>query len=124
MLSSRRFYSTGKVNQFFQMLLFQPQQFDLLVQRFPPVKRGALDDLPDLLQGKLQFPEQQDLLQGFQRRFVIQPVARPGVFRRGQKPDLVLIPQGAYAHACQPAHFMHRHHGVSPPRSWYVHDKA
>ena len=52
----------------------------LLVDRFFPVKVRAFDDLPDLLQREFQFPEQKDLLQGFQGCIVIQPVARLGIF--------------------------------------------
>ena len=66
------------------MLLPQPKQLDLLFERPVPIEAGALDDPLDLLQGKLQFPEQENLLQGFQRRVVIQPVTRFGVLRSPQ----------------------------------------
>ena len=73
------------------MFLSHFQQGDLLVQRFPPVKGGALDDPLNVLQRELQFPEQQDLLQGFQCRIVIQPVTRFRIGRRPQQADPVAV---------------------------------
>ena len=100
------------------MLLLQLQQRDLLIQRFLPVKGRALNDPLNVLQREFQFPEQEDLLQGLQGRIVIQPVARIGILRRMQKADPVILLQGAYTHARQPAHLMNRYHGSCLPRSW------
>ena len=97
------------------MLFFQFQEPDLLIKSLAPVKPGAADDLPDILQGKFQLPEQKDLLQGLQIRFVIQAV--PGLRMPGRmKPsDPVVLLQGADTHACKPAHFLYSHHHGCPP---------
>ena len=99
------------------MLLLQLQQFNLLVQCLLPVKGRIVDDPPDVLQRELQFPEQENLLQGFQGRIVIQPLARIRIFRRRQQTNPVIVLQGAYTHACQPADLMNRHHGACLPSS-------
>ena len=93
------------------MLLFQSQQRDLLFQRHFPVKGGIFQDSLNIFQRKLQFPEQQDLLQTFQRCIVIQAVAAVGMPGSGQQADLVIIVQRAYTHAGQLADFVYGHHG-------------
>ena len=93
------------------MLLFQPEQADLLVQRLLPVKGGTADDVPDLPKGEFQLPEKQDALQAFQGRIVIQPVACLRDLRGTQKPDPVIVVEGAYTHPRQSADLMDRHHG-------------
>ena len=95
------------------MLLLQREQGNLLFERLALVEIRAFDDPPDVLQGKFQLAEQQDLLQLFQGRVVIQPVTGRCVLRGMQKADFVIILQGAYAHACQPAHLMDGSHGGS-----------
>ena len=77
------------------MLFFQFQEPDLLIKRFAPVKPGAADDLPDILQGKFQLPEQKDLLQDLQIRFVIQAVPGLRMPGRMKQSDPVVILQGA-----------------------------
>ena len=64
------------------MFLLQPEELDLLIKRLPSVKVRTADDLFDVLQGEFQFPEEQDLLQGLQRRIVIQPVPCLRIVRR------------------------------------------
>ncbi len=104
--------ATGQGDQAVQAFLFQLEQPDLLIQRFPAVKGRTLDDPLNVFQGEFQFPEQEDLLKDLQGRIVIQPVACLRVFRRMQETDPVVILQGAYTHACQPAYLMHRHHSA------------
>ena len=107
--------STCKCNQVFQMLLFQLQKLDLLIQCFSAVKGRVLNNLSDFTKGKLQLTEQKNLLQGFQCCIVIQSVACIRVPGRVQKTDPVVILQRAYTHACQLAYLMNRHHGASLP---------
>ena len=96
------------------MFLFHLQELDLLAKRLAPVKIGTADDLFDIFQRKLQFPEEQDLLQFFQTFAVIQAIACCRNFRRMQKSYPVIILQGAYTHPCHPAYFADSHHSSVP----------
>ena len=116
-LFSFQFYVPRQFNQRFQMLLLHGQQGNLLLQSLVSVKGRAVQNISDLFQRKLQLTKQQNLLQLLQRCIVIQPVSGLGICRRMQQPDVVIILQGAYAHTCPSAHFVHCHHVAFPP-SW------
>ena len=105
--------SFRKGDEILDMLSLQLQQFDLLLQRLFSVEGGIRQDPLNVFQRKFQFPEQQDLLQMFQRCIVIQAVARFGVPVWVQQADFIVILQGAYTHAGQAAYFTYGHHGFS-----------
>ena len=111
----------GKVDQPAQALLLQFQQPDLLFQRRGLVKLRVIHDPLDLLQGKRQFPEQQNALQSCQRRIVIQPVARLRYRRGPQQPDGVIVVQRAHADPGDLTDFVYRFHGVSLPYDSTIH---
>ena len=69
---------TGKGEQISQASVLQFQQMDLLLQCLGRIKGRTVQDGLDLLQRKLQFPKQQNLLQAFQSGIVLQPIARGG----------------------------------------------
>ena len=103
-----------KGDEILDMLSLQLQQFDLLLQRLFSVEGGIRQDPLNVFQRKFQFPEQQDLLQTFQRCIVIQAVAAVGMPGGGQQADLVVIVQRAYTHTGQAADFVYGHHGGTP----------
>src|SRR5215469_16901010 len=59
----------------------------------------------DLVQAELKLPVEQDLLEPAQVVRGIQPVAGWAAAARDQKPDLVIVVQGAHRHVRQPSYF-------------------
>ena len=92
------------------MLLLQLQQPYLLIESFVPVEGGAVQYGPDVLQGELQLPKEQDALQARQGPLVVEPVPCLSHFSGLQQPQLVVVVQGPDADAGELAHLMDRHH--------------
>ncbi|MPN14741.1 hypothetical protein SDC9_162070 [bioreactor metagenome] len=80
-------------DQFVQPVAAQAKQFLLPLQRLHFVVVRAVENLLHLFQRHLQFFKKQNLLQGFQCRVIIQPVARRRGLGRAQQPNLVIIMQ-------------------------------
>ena len=97
-------------NQFLQSFLLQLQQLCLLCQYFLPVKVRAVQDRPDVPKRKLQFPEQQDLLQPLQCCLVVQAVTRLGAACGRQQTDPVVVLQRPDGNAGQLADLVDGHH--------------
>ena len=72
---------TGVVDEPVQMLPPQLQKADLVVQGGHGVEIWCLQQVPDLLQGKLKLPEQKDRLKPSQGGIVIEPVSGFGHLR-------------------------------------------
>ena len=90
------------------MFLFHFQKADLLHKRLFSVEIRCRKDLFYVLQRKLQFPVQKDLLQSGKRIVIVEPVAGPRMFCRLKKPDGIVVLQRPYTHAGQPADFVYR----------------
>ena len=90
------------------MFFLHLQQLYLLIQRLIPVKTAAVYDFADILQRKLQLPEEQNLLQPLQLLFALKPVPCFRHFRRLQQTNLVIMVQSAYAHSAHAAHLADR----------------
>ena len=92
------------------MLPLQFQKVDLVIQSGLPVKAGGIQNPPNLLQRELKLSKQQNALEPFQGRIVIQPVAclrHPGGL---QQTDGIIVVQRAHTDTGHLTHLFYCFH--------------
>ena len=110
---SNQFDSVSQMDQCLQMVRFGLQQFHLLLQNPVPVEVRGIQNPLNVFQGKLQFPEQKDQVQPFQRSVVIEPIAGFGYFCGFQQPDGIVVVQCPDTDMSQLRNFVYGFHGIS-----------
>ncbi|MPM61743.1 hypothetical protein SDC9_108603 [bioreactor metagenome] len=83
-----------------------------------PVKIGAVQQLPDRLEGEAAGAEQQNLLQAIHLALPVHPVIVVGVTRGAQQLDAVIMVQCAHTHPADLRQFVDVH-ARSPPFQGY-----
>ena len=71
------------------------------------IEIGFVEDGLDVRQRKIEFAEEQDLLQPQQIGFTVQAIARRGSGRRFQQPDVVVVVQRPDADPGQSSQLLH-----------------
>jgi hypothetical protein len=89
----------------------------MILQRRLPVEDRIGKNFPNVTEGKIQFPEEKNLLQSFQIRMAIVPVSGLRHLTGLQKTDLIVIMESSDRYSGQICNFAYLHGKFQPFRS-------
>ncbi len=90
-----------------QPIGFLLQQLLVIMQSLHLIEPGFVEDGLNVRQRKIEFAEEQDLLQPQQIGLTVQAIARRGSGRRFQQPDVVVVVQRPDADPGQSGQLLH-----------------
>ena len=101
-------------DQGIQAVAFELYKFALFYECVQFIKLRVSHNGFNFLQREVQFFEKKDLLESFQRIFIVEAVSGLRQSRRLEQSDFIVELEGAHADSCQVCHLFYCHHIFSP----------